>query len=263
MAVPAITILMAAINNITTVNMPVLNSHALVYQRLIAGFGVIVCSALLLLAVPRFIAAIYALYPEAVVSQTQEELPPEVYQKSINDLSRALSWYKNPDYWQLQGIMYLQQVNAAPLPELAKKQQLLEQAQLSTIEGLRLSPVDPQGWFRLAVVNSLLKAPKQQIINALRLSFYAGRVEPELVIPRLTFSYAYYADFTEELQQLWQKQILIAWAFKAPQLVKFIAANPEAKQLALKAFIYSPDDADKFLSKFKVIIQSPSLKKRG
>ena len=121
MAALAITILMVAINSITPVKTPMPNAQPSIFQRIIAGLGVIICSALLLLAVPRFIASLYALYPEAAFNQTQEKLPPKAYQKSISDLNRALSWYQNPEYWQLQGIMYLELVNALPLSELAKK----------------------------------------------------------------------------------------------------------------------------------------------
>ncbi|UOA08270.1 hypothetical protein [Methylobacter sp. S3L5C] len=227
------------------------NTKLLNNQQIFALIGIAVCCGLLILAVPRFIASLYALYPEAAFKQMPQTLPTEVYEKSIADLSKALSWYQNPDYWQTQGGFYLQLFNNRPLQTPAQKQAYLKQAKTAITRGLSLSPVDPRGWLQLAVVDSLLKMPKQQIISALRLSFYAGRVEPELVIPRLRFSYTYYADFTEDMQQLWQKQIPVAWAFKAPQLVKFITAHPEAKQPALKAFIYSPEEADKFLSRFK------------
>jgi hypothetical protein len=227
------------------------NTKLLNSQKILALIGISVCCGLLLLAVPRFIASLYALYPEAAFKQMPQTLPTEVYEKSIADLNKALSWYQNPIYWQAQGFFYLQLFYTRPFQTPAQKQTYLKQAKAAITRGLSLSPVDPRGWLQLAVVDSLLKSPKQPIINALRLSFYAGRVEPELVISRLRFSYIYYADFTEDMQQLWQKQIPVAWVFKAQQLVKFIAAHPEAKQLALKAFIYSPEDADKFLSRFK------------
>ena len=262
MAVLAITILMVATNNITPVKNPMPTTHAFVFQRLIAGFGVIICSALLLLAVPRFIAGLYALYPEAAYNQTQEKLPPEAYQKSINDLNLALSWYQNPEYWQLQGIMYLKFVMALPFPEPAKKQALLEQAQLSTMQGLKLSPVDPQSWFRLAVLDSLLNTPEQQIINALRLSFYAGRVEPELLISRLSFAYNYYNHFDKDLQLIWEKQVLVAWAIQTKQLVTFVALHPEAKQLVEKAFIYSPDDWKKLSNDLEIYLKKNSSPKK-
>ncbi len=222
-------------------------THTPAGQRLIAGFGVVVCCALLMLAIPRFIGSLYALYPDAAFNQTRKPMPPAVYEKCLANLNQALSWYKNPDYYQAQGFFYLALYNVSPLLPLAKKQELLRQAQTAIIQGLTLSPIDPYGWFRLAAVDSLLKLPRPQIINALRLSFYAGRVEPELVMSRLAFSYDYYNDFNEEMQLLWQKQVRVAWTFQPAQLVKFVILHSEAKQIVEKAFANSPDDWKKFL----------------
>jgi len=200
-----------------------------------------------MLAVPRFISGLYALYPEAAFNQTRKIMPPAIYEKCIADLNRALFWYKNPDYFQYQGFFYLKLYNVSPLLPFAKKQELLKQAQTAIIQGLTLSPIDPYGWFRLAAVDSLLNLPRLQSINALRLSFYAGRVEPDLVIPRLAFSYEYYNDFDGDMQRLWQNQVRVAWTFKPVQLVNFVALHPEAKPFVVKAFVNAPDDGQKFL----------------
>ena len=131
------------------------------------------------------------------------------------------------------------------------------------MQGLKLSPIDPQGWFRLAVVDSLLKTPEQKIINALRLSFYAGRVEPELLISRLSFAYNYYNQFDKDLQLIWEKQVLVAWALQTKQLITFVALHPEAKQLVEKAFIYSPDDWKKLSNDLEIYLKkNSSLQKK-
>ena len=259
MVIPVTIIIMAIISSITPVEGPRPETTTLWGQRVIAGFGIVVCCGLLMLAVPRYVASLYALYPEAAFKQTQEAIPPEIYEKSINDLNQALSWYQNPDYWQLKGFFYVALYNALPLQPLAKKQALLEQAQAAIIKGLTLSPVEPYSWFRLAAVDSLLNLPRQKIINALRLSFYAGRVEPELLITRLAFSYDYYNDFNEDMQRLWQNQAKVAWTFKPAQLVKFVARQPEAKQLVEKAFFNSPDDWKKFSHDLEIYLQKNIL----
>lgn len=223
--------------------------------RIVAGFGAVVCCGLLLLAVPRFIAGLYALYPEAAYTQKQGEFPPEVYEKIIADLNQALAWYENPAYWQSQAFFYLSLIDASPLQSPAKKQELLEQARAAIIQGLKLSPVDPYAWFRLAAVDKQLKAPLQQIINALRLSFYAGRVEPELLMPRLAFSYGYYNEFNEEMRELWQKQIPVVWLFQPTQFVKFVAQHQEVRPLVEKAFNYSPDAWKKFSDNLERYLQ--------
>lgn len=225
------------------------------YEQMLAAFGVVVCCGVLMLAVPRFIASLYALYPEAALKQTQENLPPEVYEKSIAHLSQALAFYQNPDYSQSQALLYLALLNASPLQPPEKRQVLLERAQAAIIQGLKLSPVDSYAWFRLALVEKMLKLSADKIINALRLSFYAGRVEPELLMQRLSFSYSFYNEFNEEMQRLWQKQLTVAWAFHAAELVEFAALHPETKPLVEEAFAYSPDDWKKFSLALEIFIQ--------
>jgi len=232
----------------------VVKINALNRQQAIAGFGVIACCGLLMLAVPRFIASLYALYPEAAFKQNDTKLPVDVYQKSIDHLTQALSWYEDPEYWQTQAFFYLELFNASTQP-LAQKQELLKQAQVAITQGLKLSPIDPYAWFRLATVGRALKIPAPQIINALQLSFYAGRVEPGLSMSRLSFAYDYYHEFNEEMRSLWQKQIPIAWAFQSERLVKFVASHLETKVLVEEALANSPDNRKKFSVDLESYIQ--------
>ena len=181
-------------------------------------------------------------------NDTQNTLTPAIYEKSLNDLEQALAWHKEPAYLKKQSYFYLKLIELESFEDETKKQTRLKQAQTALINSLTLSPIDPDAWLQLAEIDGLLNTPKPKIIEALRLSFYAGRVEPELVIPRLKLTYQYFQYLPEEMQSLWQKQLLIAWTFKAPQLLEFIARNPEAKPIALAAFANTPDEAAKFLS---------------
>jgi hypothetical protein len=79
-------------------------------------------------------------------------------------------------------------------------------------------------------------------------------------MPRLAFSYDYYNEFNEEMQSLWQKQVLVAWTFEPAQLVKFAALHPEAKQRVENAFVNTPDDWKKFSRNLEIYLQkNPSL----
>jgi hypothetical protein len=257
MVTPVTITLTVVTKNITPINMSSYNDNKLLSKRLPACLGGLICGGLLLLAVPRFISAIYAMYPQAAYNLTENILPLTVYENSISDLKSALFWHKQADYWQSLGYFYKQLVRAQPsLPEEQKLIQL-KKAQTAIIEGLALSPVDPFAWYQLAIIDNRLNVNKQVIINALCLSFYAGRVEPELVIPRLLFGYNFYNDFSEEMKLLWQKQIKVAWLFKPPQVINFVLLHPEAKQLVLNAFINTPDEANQFIS----LLASQSWKK--
>ncbi len=231
------------------------NANRFGHERVVAGFGVVVCCVLLMLAVPRFIASLYALYPESVLKQPQKNFSPEIYEKSISHLNQALTWYENPEYWQAQALLYLALLNASVSQPLEERQEVLKKAHTSIIQGLKLSPVDPYAWFRLAAVDKMLKLPSDKVVNALRLSFYAGRVEPELLMPRLSFSFDYYNEFNEEMQGLWQKQIPVVWTFHAAKLVEFVAFHPQSKPLVKEAFTYSPDDWKNFSLELESFIQ--------
>ena len=96
---------------------------------------------------------------------------------------------------------------------------------------------------------------------------YAGRIEPTLIIPRLAFSYNFYNDFTEDLKNQWQKQLLIAWTINPNEVIKFIALHPDSKQIALIAFENTPEDSQKlllelnnFLNKVNIILNRYSKK---
>lgn len=133
--------------------------------------GLLFCSALLILAVPRFIGSLYALYPDAVYQDSQNTLTSEIYQQGIDDLNLALSWYNNPDDWKKQSYFYLMLHKNQNFLIQSQNQTLLKQAQIAMINGLTLSPIDPYGWLQLAEIDELLKMPHQQVINDLRLSF--------------------------------------------------------------------------------------------
>jgi tetratricopeptide (TPR) repeat protein len=230
--------------------------NALFIQKLIAFVGVIFCSGLLVLSVPRFMASLYVLYPDAVLNQTQQLAPAEIYEKSIADINQALQWYPNPDYWKKLGFFYLKLFDTQPVDAEAQKISLLNQAQIAITKGLSFSPIDPQAWLKLAQIGALLYAPKPQIINDLSLSLYAGRVEPELVMTRLAFSYDFYNDFSEDMKKQWQKQLLLAWGFSRQAFIEFVSQHPELKPMVLQVFIHSPDDAQQFLSQYDQYVKT-------
>ncbi len=217
-----------------------------------------ICSGVIALALPRLISSAFALHPQVAYQLSQEtKLSTEIYQNAIDDLNLALAWHQSAYQWQEQAYFYLKLYNSQPVQDAEKRREQLNSAQTALSQGLALSPIDPFGWFQLASADKALKKPTDQIIDDLRLSVYAGQVEPELVIARLAFSYSFYGYFNEDLQKQWQKQLLIAWAFKGPELAKFVGQHLEIKPVVLQAFTYSPDDADKFIKTLEIALKKP------
>lgn len=211
-------------------------------QWLLAALLALLSLAILVLAVPRFVASLYALYPESVLNQTQAHLPAEAYLKSIMALDHALAWDNNPEYWQAKGICSLALFNF-PDQSINQQQLLLLDARLAITNGLSGSPIDTYSWFRLAVINKILGL---QVKELLSLSLYTGHVEPKLVMQRLIEAYPYSAGFSHEEQALWLKQVTLAWQLTPVKLVAFVIENSQSKVWIESAFGYDVEQLNQF-----------------
>lgn len=226
-------------------------------NRLIAAGGAIVSIMLLVMAVPRLLASLYALYPESVLQHTQEtdRLPSEqVFQQSSDDLNKALAWFETPKYWENLASLHFLQENSSEISS-SESQELLGKSRTETINGLKLSPVDSFAWFRLAIVDKLLGAESESVVDSLRLSIYAGRVVKGLLLPRLTLAFPYLEDVDEEMEALIKDQIRLAWSFQGRQLLEFTVNRPDFIAWINDALIYSPDDWTRFSRDFEKLTQ--------
>ena len=207
------------------------------------------CLSMLLISLPRLIGSVYALYPETLLKQNTP-LTDEVYGKAIDNLNDALQWHNDPRYWQLMGICYLHLFNS-PAQSTEEKLRLLDKAQDSMVNGLKGSPIDPFAWFRLASARSLAGASVDSVAAAYKLSLYSGRVEPELVMPRLILGYKYLYAFDSELRQMWLKQIPIAYQFQPAELVNFTVLNPGVKPFVEAVFWFDTAKLKQFNHAFE------------
>lgn len=229
-------------------------------QTVIALFSIFLCFGLLFLSVPRFIASLYALYPEATINQLSNNLPTDVYRKSIVQLEHALAWDNNPEYWQNKALLHLTLSRDISLSKTDQQLALIDAFQ-SIVKGLQGSPVDPYAWYRLAVVESNLGMPGPAINSLLQMSILAGRVEPDLIMPRLILGMIYFNFATPELREIWVKQFLLAWQFQPKVFVEFVVNNPGLKPLVDAAFLYDADQFSKFNNAFERTIQKSFSKK--
>lgn len=231
-------------------------------KSLIALLGTLLCCCLLILSVPRFIASLYALYPEATINQLSDNLPAEIYRKSIIQLERALIWDNNPEYWQNKALLHLALSGDGSLSKTDQQLALIDALQ-AIIRGLQESPVDPYAWYRLAIVESKLNMPASAINSLLQMSIFAGRVEPELVMPRLILGMSFYNSAAPELREMWLKQFVLAWQFQPKQFVKFVVENPGIKALVDAAFLYDADQSSKFNHAFEKTVKQSFYKKNN
>jgi len=215
-----------------------------------ASVGLAFCGSLLVLSVPRLVGSLYALYPETLLKQ-HSRINDDFYRKAISELDVALSWHNTAHYWQHKALCYLALYHS-PSATVEEKTEALTQAQLAIEHGLALSPIDPFSWFKLSEVRDLAGSANEPIQSAYQLSLYAGRVEPEILISRLNFGLAHLNGFDYATNELWLKQIPIAYQLQASELVKLAVHNPTLKTFVLAVFLFQNEKLTQFNHAFEI-----------
>lgn len=186
------------------------------------------------LSLPRLIAGIKTLYPNAVYEHIlQDEKPAnELIVKANIKLKEAIEWNQNSHYW-LQLAHFFQ---ALIYSDEFKKNEYLalnSAADKANQNCLLISAVEPYVWYRLAVNRFIVDEKDMTIENLLKFSVYTGRIEPNLLISRLSFLARYIDSFDDELISLVKDQIRLAWLSQRQQLINIIIDFP-----ALQPFFY-------------------------
>lgn len=208
----------------------------------------------LCLALPRSIASFYALHPATILKETKR-LPDETYLSALADIDAALAWHEDPDYWHDRAKLLLRHLKS---PELSaeEKRATVDQAIKATEQGLRLSPVDPFAWQRLAFLRQAISLSAKEVIAAFKLSIYAGRVEPELAVSRLDLGFDLLPSMDTEAQELWLKQFPIAYQFQFNDLVQWSVKHPESKSYIEQSLQLSPEKLDIYNKAYTIAYQA-------
>ena len=219
---------------------------SVIYKHITVVIGIVISCASLYLAVPRFISSLYALYPNTAYDQNETQIPLNILENCITDLTDAISWQRDSSYFKKLGVFKLKNAEIISTKLQVFREPILREAQKAFVDGLTISPVDPIAWYQLAYVDSLLKESNDKIINDLRLSYYAGRVEPDFTMDRIKLNYRYYYNLPEDMITIFNQQINFAWQFNPKELIQFYSNNPEFKKLTDNAINMSPDESIKF-----------------
>ncbi|MFT5141351.1 MAG: hypothetical protein ACI9CB_003025 [Rhodothermales bacterium] len=103
-----------------------------------------------------------------------------------------------------------------------ERQSALEQAIAEAEISVSISPARPMTWQRIAQTHDLLRHSSDTIIAPLKMSIYAGRVEPTLLLGRLELGYKYLDGLDEETKGLLLDQTLVTWKLKPRELTSAI-----------------------------------------
>ena len=217
-------------------------------DKLTALFGLMFCLLLAALSFPRLMAAVYLLYPAQVAKQYKQSVDSvnlDHFVMADEYIKQSLKWSETGDTWQ---ILALNKGKQFPLMDVSLRRLALSEMRQASINGLVLSPIDPYAWYRLASIEkSLNRNATNKIIGALRLSCYAGRVEPTLVLKRVEFLHQYMNKLDEEMKNIFYDQIRVAGQIRFWSLVKLIKKTPALLPWVKDALQYDLELLEKIL----------------
>lgn len=228
--------------------MPILNK-----DQIIALMGVVICIVMLFSAIPRTLSAFYMLYPSSISGQFKSNadlVSREQLIKAEKYTSKAISWFETGPIWQELALTKIRQLSFFSPKEQSA---LLFSVKQANAYSLSLSPVDPFAWYRQAIIEQSLGATPEKIINNIKLSCYAGRVEPDLLLKRVNLLYVYQAVLNDETRDVFYDQLRLASLLKFYDLVKMVVVKPGLLISVQFSLRNDPELLSKFMSRFEKI----------
>lgn len=213
---------------------------SIIKPRLVPLFGLLCCTLLAMTAFSKLMASLYLLYPQQIDNQYRQKssaITLNQHRESEIAIKKALQWNESPEAWQYLSIAQTRQLQDAG----DSAQRLLQEIYQNTINGLGLSPVDPYNWYRLAVIKQILHHPSDKIIGAIRLSCYAGRVEPTLLLKRIRLLQAYRNQLNDEMQDILHDQIRLAALLQFRRLIQLAYEQPDLIPVVGTALQHEPE----------------------
>jgi hypothetical protein len=199
----------------------------------------------IVLAIPRFVAAVSAIPGDAVRFElsAQNSVGDASLELLIDNRRLALQWVEDPSYLRDIGTaatLLSFRLQAADPSRNAR----LEESEEALLDGLRLAPVDPYSWTRLAYVRLQRGTDAKAVIVALRMSLLTGRYDPELTKFRLSLALPLWSLLAAEDRRVFMAQLRILWR-DAPPDVAQLAADPPAYAIVIQALSAVPSAIDR------------------
>ncbi len=218
-------------------------------QKLFALIGIVFCLNLLVLSFPRLMAALYLLNPAQVSQQPEKLANLARLQKLLQTNERiehSLSWYETGENWQL---LVINKIRQMPMLDVVAQDLALQYIDAANRQSLALSPVNPYAWFRLALVGNIRKDPAKKVIDAVRLSCYAERVQPLLLLKRIKLLYPYQAQLDDEMKAVLYDQIYLASQYRLWDLIVLIKQSAGLLPIVEIALQYDADRWNRILKR--------------
>ena len=183
------------------------------------------------LAWPRLQAGLAYLPVDTAISNYWEtrDIPSSQLHGLQLRAEKTISIHAHHRYWD--GLSFLYYLEGADEDRpLSERRQAFEHAIDAATVSLSRAPSQPRAWFRIARARSWLKYPANEVIAALKMAVYTGRVDPSLFMARLMLGMSYLPRMDEEGVALMRDQALLAWQLQPREVTR--ALNSGALQFS-------------------------------
>jgi len=170
---------------------------------LVAG---LIGGLLLVLGVPRLIAAVQALEARGVLWSVyaNAEVPPAVLARATDGLAVAGTWVRDGESEGDRSLLLAHRALLAPTP--AEQGALWTAAEAAAVSALSVAPGQPSVWARLADLRER-RGDREGAVVALRMSMLSGSFVPALMVPRIEQGLRLLAVLDHETLDLLKRQI--------------------------------------------------------
>lgn len=168
---------------------------------------------LLMIAVPRTVAAVLSISADDVIESLREGETPtdnEVL-RAINQKRHAIRWWQDNQSWLDIGYARLVMSYDTSRCDL-EMATLLSEARHALETGLGLNGAHPRGWLHLAIALWRQDRSDVGVLEALENSVLAGRYQEGVVIPRIELMLSLSPYMNGDRQAVLDDQIGFAWA---------------------------------------------------
>ena len=183
---------------------------------LVSGF-------LFYLAYPRVHASLLYLPVDTAISNywDSSEVPSGQLQGLQQRASESIEIYPHYRYWDGLSFLYLLE-GADTSKKLFERREAFEQAIEAAQISLGRAPSQPRAWFRIARAGAWLRYPAAEVIAALKMAIYTGRVDPSLLMARLMLGLSYLPVMDAEASGLMRDQAVLAWQLQPLEVTRAI-----------------------------------------
>lgn len=223
--------IMASIMGVT-VNITVSNKCSR-QARFVAVAAIAAGIVLLVLGLPRLVAAVIALDPQNVVSRVHSggRMPSAELEDAGHQLALAGNWVMDGELAGERSLVLMWAALDAAGPDAYARQ--MAEAEAGAVAALAAAPVQPGTWARLAWMREV-RGDIPGAVAAFRMSMLSGGFVPAMMKSRVDQGLRLRPHLDQETERLWMRQIRLAWVI-APNFVEVLGRQAETQHLVSDA----------------------------